>query len=669
VDLYHPSRAIGAPHAMAPWNDSGVLSAADIHMASTLVRLGGGPDPLVALGVAFVVRALRMGHVCVELAALPLTVSADEATVPDGTMDVRTLPWPDPGDWTSHLHDSPLVALGDDDQRDRPLRLVGSRLYLDRYWFQERQVAHELLARWDIEVDAIDHRLLDDGLRRLFPQPATPGSGDAPRHPLVTASAPAGYDHHDPQVVAASAALRLRFAVVAGGPGTGKTTTIARIVALLIEQSMAAGGRPARIALAAPTGRAAARLEEAVQSEAAAMDVEGAVRDQMRSMGASTLHRILGWRPDSHSRFRYDAGNRLPHDTVIVDETSMVSLSLMAKLLGALRPTSRLILVGDPQQLASVEAGAVLGDIVGPAISASATPVPGPHGAARPASSDRSGGADRPGGLGGRRGDGGGIVVLRRVHRFGGEIAGLADAIAAGDGDGVVEQLRAAPVADETWPLRWIELTAPSPTDDVALGPVRRSLITGARALGDAASAGHAVEALALVGASRVLCAHRQGPYGVESWTDRVEGWLRHAIPGYGEGDLWYPGRPILVTRNDYELQLYNGDTGVVVLREDGSTTVVFERRGGLVEVSPSRLETIETLHASTVHKAQGSQFNAVTVVLPEPTSPILTRELLYTAVTRARQRVIVVGEETSLRAAVDRPIGRASGLGQRLWA
>jgi exodeoxyribonuclease V alpha subunit len=299
-----------------------------------------------------------------------------------------------------------------------------------------------------------------------------------------------------------------------------------------------------------------------------------------------------------------------------------------------------------------VEAGAVLGDIVGPAALPS-SPDAGPE-PRQEATSVRS-----------QRG----IVVLRRVHRFGKQISALADAVSAGDEAETLDLLsEGTGDPNGTRTLRWIDPGPAERFDEPSLGPVRTGVVAASAALTQAAAEGMGAAALALVEASRVLCAHREGPYGVGAWTARVEAWLRDAMPGYGEGDEWYPGRPVLVTRNDYEIQLYNGDTGVVVRRPDGTRTVIFERRGRLYEVSPNRLEGVQTLHASTVHKAQGSQFDAVVVVLPEASSRILTRELLYTAITRARTQVTVVGEESSVRAALRRPIGRASGLGDRLW-
>jgi exodeoxyribonuclease V alpha subunit len=442
--------------------------------------------------------------------------------------------------------------------------------------------------------------VLADGLARLFD-----GTSDADAR----------------QRLAAETAVRRRLAVVAGGPGTGKTTTVARIVALLCEQAAAAGAVPPLVALAAPTGKAAARLVEAVHAEAAALDVDRALRARIGALDASTLHRLLGWRPGSHSRFRHHRGNRLPHDVVIVDETSMVPLSLMARLVEAVRPDARLVLVGDPGQLTSVEAGAVLGDIVGPA-----------------AAPER------------------GIVVLDRVHRYGGAIAAVAEGIRAGDGDAVVAALDG---------VTWIPVDVADPAAASALAPVRDGAVATARAVTAAARAGDAAGAIAALGGFRVLCAHRRGPYGVAAWTARIEGWLDQPA---GLLDEWYVGRPLLVTENDDALRLYNGDTGVVVAGPDGEVRAAFERQGGVLELSPTRLAAIDTVYAMTVHKSQGSQFDRAAVVLPDPLSPLLTRELLYTAVTRAREGLLLVGTEAAVRAAVARPVARASGLGRLLW-
>ena len=601
-DPFDATRVRAADGLLRAFNDAGVLAPADVHVARCLAALGEERDPAVVLAAALAVRAPRLGHVYADLATVRETTAVD-ADVP---VDVAGLPWPAFGEWEEGLARSGLVA--GNEREGRPLRLVGTALYLDRYWRDERQIADDLALLAAGSPAGVDEDVLRDGVTRLFARDAGGRQG-----------------------VAAAAAVRRRFAVVAGGPGTGKTTTVARIVALLAEQAAAAGTSPPLVALAAPTGKAAARLEEAVHEEARSLPVDGAVADWMLDLAASTVHRLLGWRPGTQSRFRHDRGNRLPYDVVIVDETSMVSLSLMARLVEAVRGDARLVLVGDPGQLTSIEAGAVLGDIVGPA-AGEADPQP------RPAIGE-------------------GIVVLDRVHRYGEGIGALADAIRRGDADAAVAVL-AEGREDVTW--------LPEEGDVPAM---RDAAVEAARAVIEAGRRSDARAALEALGGFRVLCAHRRGEHGVTTWTARIEEWLADAIEGFRTEGPWYAGRPLLVTDNDYGLRLFNGDTGVVVAAGEGRLAAAFERHGQTVEFHPSRLEAVDTVYAMTIHKSQGSQFGTAAVVLPEPTSRILTRELLYTAATRAKDRLIVVGAEESVRAAVARPLARASGLRERLWA
>ncbi len=589
VESFDPRRAVRASGLLREFNEAGVLGPADVHVAQRLADLTGETDEWVLLAAALAVRGPRLGHVYVDVETIRDTATVDA----EEPVDLTALPWPDAVSWRTRLEASGLVG--------GPLRLEGSSLYLDRYWREERQIAVDLIALRDGLPGRIDDAVLSDGLARLFP-----GEDD------------------ELQRLAAETAVRRRLTVVAGGPGTGKTTAVARIVALLLEQAASTGAPDPLIALAAPTGKAAARLVEAIHEDAATLDVSDDVRTRLSELDASTLHRLLGWRPGSHSRFRHGRGNRLPHDVVIVDETSMVSLSLMARLVEAVRPEARLVLVGDPGQLTSIEAGAVLGDIVGQGRSA----------------------AD-------------GIVVLDRVHRYGGSIARVAEAIRRGDGDAVIEAL------DE---VTWIAVDPADPSAASALGPVHDGAVASARDVIAAARRGDGGAALNALGAFRVLCAHRRGPHGVTAWTSQIEGWLSDEIDGFGAGGDWYVGRPLLVTENDHGLRLYNGDTGVVITTGPGRISAAFERQGKTLEFSPMRLAAIDTVYAMTVHKSQGSQFDTAAVLLPDPTSHILTRELLYTAVTRARRELILVGTEQAIRAAVARPVARASGLGARLW-
>jgi exodeoxyribonuclease V alpha subunit len=613
------ARAASGP--LVAFNEAGILAAADVHVAQRLAELAGETDETVVLAAALAVRAPRLGHVFVDLRRVRATAAVDS----DEPVDLASLPWPDEAAWVDRVGESALVG------PDRPLRLSGSALYLDRYWREEEQVARDLLRL--AKPAAADRSLLAAGIARLF----------------------AGAD--DDQRNAAAAAVVRRLAVVAGGPGTGKTTTVARIVALLEEQ---AGDSPQLVALAAPTGKAAARLQEAVHEEAAQLDVDEVVKQRLLRLEASTLHRLLGFKPGSHSRFRHDRGNRLPYDVVIVDETSMVSLSLMARLVEAVRPEARLILVGDPGQLTSIEAGAVLGDIVGPAAQGLRMSAP-----TRQAIEEASGVAVEASEPTAAASVGDGIAVLRRIHRFGGGIQRLAEAIRVGDADAAV-----AVLASGRDDVLWLPVDAAASEAALLVDPIRERAIANGKAVIEEARGGDALAALARLGSFRVLCAHRRGPYGVSTWMPRIESWLAGSVAGFAADGAWYVGRPLLVTENDHAIRLYNGDTGVVVTSETtGRPAAAFERQGGIVTFSPSRLAAVETVYAMTIHKSQGSQFGTAAVVLPDPSSPILTRELLYTAVTRAREQLVLAGTEEAIRAAVARPIARASGLRDRLWS
>ena len=643
LDLLEGRRAASGAEVLRAFSDATLLEAADVHTATTLGRLAGGTDDGVLLAVALAVRAVRLGHVYVDLANVADTAGPDDE---EAGVDVASLPWPAAAGWPEVVAASPLTAEGGLGPANRPLRLLGSRLYLDRYWRHERDVAEDLQRRASADPLTVDRSVLAAGLDRLFDRRPTGA-------------------HDDLQRLAAATAVLRRFAVVAGGPGTGKTTTVARILALLHEQADALGLPPPRVALAAPTGKAAARLAEAVHAEAGGLDAADDVRRAVLASSATTLHRLLGWQPGNRSRFRHDRSNPLGHNVVIVDESSMVPLSLITRLLGAVRPTARLVLVGDPRQLASVEAGAVLGDIVGPAASGlRLSPT------ARAALQQSTGLPVVAADPGPAVAVADGIVVLRRVHRFGPGVAAVAESIDRGDPDQVVDSLRRAPSE-----VTWIEA---APDLDLARAPelaqVRLSVVESATAVVTAARAGDGSAALGALRSVQVLCAHRRGEGGAAAWRLEIERWLRSAVPGYGGGPVasrsgpWFPGRPLLVTANDHALGVFNGDTGVVVDKGGGRLRAVFDRRGQLLEVPPTRLGAVESLSAMTIHKAQGSQFGSVVVVLPSPTSRILTRELLYTAVTRAQATLTLVATEESVRAAVTRPVARASGLGEALW-
>src|SRR3954451_9745627 len=625
VDAYDVQRVRQASGLLRDFNDVGVLGAADVHVATRLGRLTGETGDRVLLAVALAVRALRSGSVCLDVTTARETTAVENVD----PSALAGLAWPAPLAWLEALEASPMVAAGVDGDPPRPTRIVGGLLYLDRYWRQEQRIA----------------TVLDEAARRqppvvsedlLLGRPSVDGRRGALER-LLSDAAP------DRQRLAAVVVAHRWVSVLAGGPGTGKTTTVAKLLALL--QTSAGGSL--RIALAAPTAVAAARLTFAARAVAARFDDHD--RERLGRLEASTLHRLLGHRPGSRTRFRHDRENRLPYDVVVVDEASMVSLTMMSKLVDALRPDCRLLLVGDPDQLASVEAGAVLGDLV----QRSAPPdAPVPTGMARVAAvdlaalddADRSAALDR------------GVVRLSSVHRFSAEIQSFAEAVRSGAPDQVLDVL-----AQGHPSIEFVE------TDDPAadLPGVRADVVDAGRAVHEAALRGDGDAALLAMAGHRLLCGHREGPYGVAHWDDRATEWLRAEIAGYAAGGRWYVGRPLLVTSNDYQLRLFNGDTGVVV-DDGGRARAAFLRNGVVDLLAPSRLSDVSTVHAMSVHRAQGSQFDRVTLVLPPAESPLLTRELLYTGLTRAKEPVRVVGSRAALAAAVRRPIVRASGLRTR---
>lgn len=603
-DPFDARVALGATGLLRRFNAAGILTAADVHVASRLAELADEPDDAVRLAIALAVRGVRSGSVCVDLSQVR---QVDPA-----------LPWPEPESWLRAVTSSPLVGEG------KPLRWEFGLLYLDRYRRQEEQVRRDLLAREAQPAPEIDDTVLAAGVQRLFP----------------------GTEAQQ-QRLAAEVAATQWTTVLGGGPGTGKTTTVARVLALLLAQP----GPTLRVALAAPTGKAAARLQAAVQSEASTFAAPD--RHDLPTLSASTLHRLLGWVPGRGTRFRHNRDNRLPFDVVVIDETSMVSLTMMARLLEALRPDARLILVGDPDQLASVEAGAVLADLVAGLTSRADASNSEPAQALADATAgdiaDGEGGAPDPSAV---RGPRSGVVLLRKTWRFGGAIADLAAAVRDGDPDTAVAVLRQGSVE--------IALV-----DDADPG-VRSDVVDAATAVREAALGGDALAALDRMERHRLLCAHRTGPRGVLDWSRQIELWLAD-LHGTIRQAEWYSGRPVLVMKNDYAIGLFNGDTGVAVTDPDGGLSVVFTREGKLLRYSPRRLAEVQTVHAMTVHRSQGSQFERVTFLLPEVDSQLSTRELLYTALTRAQEFVRLVGTEAELRAAISRPAARASGLRLRL--
>ncbi len=595
----------GASGLLAAFNEGGALSPLDVHAATVIARLWAESDQTVMLAAALAVRGARIGHVCIRLE------SRREAMVIEGQPPevVEALPWPDPEEWAAAVSASRMVG---DGRGEEPLVLDSDRLYLERYYRYEERVVKLIGARAAARrtVLAPETRTVLDGLLRPLPD-----SGPNLQH------------------AAAVNSLTGKLTVVAGGPGTGKTYTVARMLAALAETSASFP----RVALCAPTGKAAARLGEVID-ELAAEAESPIVRERLESLQTGTIHRLLGW-AWGRGRFAHHERNRLPHDMIVVDEMSMVSLPLAAKLMAAVRSDATLVLVGDPYQLESIEAGTVLADIVGPAAR---SPDRGQRSSVR--------GAPAIAGC---------VVVLERVHRFEeqGPIADFADAVRDGDPDRAVELLGRGVDG-----LHWVK-------DRTEAGFRRlraRVAERRARLVEEASVPGSEEEALARLGEMGVLCANRDGLGSVEQWRGEIENALDERFPGLRYRGEWYHGRPLMITRNDYNLGLYNGDIGVVVRAGEG-VRVMFDR-GGVRSFPPGHLGEHTTVHALTIHKSQGSQFDEVIVSLPLESSRLLTRELLYTAVTRASKKVTVVGPESVIRLGVERSVQRASGLRSRLW-
>ncbi|MBS1836637.1 MAG: exodeoxyribonuclease V subunit alpha [Actinobacteria bacterium] len=599
---------------LGPFVDAGVLSAAEVQLSAAFARLRPDEHDDVLLALAMAARGPRLGHVCIRLDDLLRPSQPD-----DGSTAVE-LPWPDPVSWAATLRASDLVAAAGDrpDGLLRPLVRDGERIYLHRYHRAELAIAEDLTRR--AEADSTSDPAVEDVLDALF------GHDDTTSPDL--------------QRQAARTALRGGVSVIAGGPGTGKTRTVARLLAAAATIA-ARSGRSPRIALAAPTGKAAARMTEALHAAVLDAETDGmldpTVADELRGTTAVTLHRLLGHRPGRG--YRHGPHDPLPHDLVVVDETSMVSLPLLASLLAAVRSDATVVLVGDPAQLASIEAGTVMADVVGPS-----------EGGTGPL-------AER-------------VTVLTRSRRFAADsgIAALAEAIRRGDADVALSLLD-----DDLDDVAWVSSAdAPDATalDAMALDAMAldATVVSAAVEVVRRARADDAEEALRAAGRLKVLTATRNGPWGLSQWSSRIEAGVSAALPEFGHDRGWAVGRPVIVTANDHVNQLANGDVGVVV-DHHGTRAVAFHGATGIRVVPLARLDQLESWWAMTIHKSQGSEFDHAVVALARVGSPIMTRELLYTAVTRARSRVTVLGSEAAIRSAIERPILRASGLQGRLWS
>lgn len=595
----------------------GTLRAVDVQFARRMETLTGGDAPELLLAAALASHRVGEGDVCVDLGACD-KFSFFHAEGPGSA------PGPPPaGPWVDALRQRSVV--GRPGERAPLILDDRGRLYLARYWYFERTLADALNARCRTWAPDVDRVRLREGLGRLFPR-----TGDL-----------------DWQRIAAAVAILRPLCVISGGPGTGKTRTVASILALLAEQY---AGAALRLALAAPTGKAAARLSESIRGAKAELSLASRIAADIPEE-AATLHRLLGFRP-GRANPRHGPDNPLHLDVLVVDEASMVDLPLMARLLGALPERTRLILLGDKDQLASVEAGMVLGDICGwgrePAYS--------PELCA--AVADVAGDLLEPAAGTGPIADH--IVELRKSWRFGQQsgIGALSRAVNRGDADASLRIL-----ADDGCP----DVSCDLPSAAVLGDLVAQRMVQAHREVLESSDPESALRALNRV---RVLCAVRAGPQGVGRMNERMEQALE--VVGLIRRDREiYAGRPVMLTANDHAQRLYNGDVGLILADpgSGGALRVFFATAHGIRRILPSRLPPYETVYAMTVHKSQGSEFGEVLLVLPEAESRALTRELLYTGITRAREGVRLLATEERLRDAIACPVVRSSGLNDALWA
>jgi exodeoxyribonuclease V alpha subunit len=671
AELAPLSRADDLLLLLTRWVERGWLRALDKAFVAFLHELAPDDDPLVLLAAALTSHQLGHGHVCLDLFETLKEPDFALSLPPEGDVQgAMLLPSQllgslDGAHWCKVLAASNLVALAVDSRdhvRERPLVLSGKRLYLRRYWAYERRIDLSLRERLT-EHESTPNDLLQR-LSGLF--------GPARSGEVI-----------DWQKLACALATRSAFSIVTGGPGTGKTTTVVRLLALLQAPAVEAG-KPLRIRLAAPTGKAAARLTESISQQVRTLKVSQDIRDKIPS-DVTTVHRLLGSRPGTR-HFRHHAGNRLPLDVLVVDEASMIDLEMMANLLDALPAHARLVLLGDKDQLASVEAGAVLGDLCRDAEAGWYSPqtrqwleaVSGESLQASGLQEDTQGAhplAQQ-------------VVMLRHSRRF-------------GEGSGIGQLAR---WVNQQQPEEARKLLSARSHDDVHSLSLKgeqdraleRLLLDGHgqgpqgyrhylsvlrnqrppldSPLEDSRWIDWARQVLQAFDAFQLLCAVRKGPWGVEGLNQRVTDALLRARL-IDSDQQWYEGRPVLMTRNDYGLGLMNGDIGIALKlpEQEGHETgrqvlrVAFPRndgQGGVRFVLPSRLNDVETVYAMTVHKSQGSEFAHTALILPDALNPVLTKELIYTGITRAKDWFTLIESRAGVfEEAVKRRVKRLSGL------
>ncbi|MEE2903056.1 MAG: exodeoxyribonuclease V subunit alpha [Myxococcota bacterium] len=608
----------------------GIFRDIDVQFTQAICRICNEENELVQLGIALASSQVEEGHICADLAKLsekPFTITNKEGKE-------TQLEWPSLSSWLEALKASEAVGLQD---KSKPLYLDESnRLFVTRNYDAQQALVEAIKTRLDSPENSINEALLSKSLSRLFKLEDKENKSFIPW-----------------QALAAIGAVKRNFSVVSGGPGTGKTTTVIRMLALLFEQAKAKGTPFPKVALLAPTGKAASRLEESIRDKISNLECDEDIKEALPKT-ASTIHRGLKWTSIAGKRFEHNKSNPLPVDVVIVDEASMISLTLMMDLFDATPLNAKLILLGDENQLASVEAGAILGDICNATergehsvtFIENATALVG----AKLGKGDNSAPVIRDA-----------IVELKDSHRFYDDrgIGQLARAIKDGNSKEVLRILD-DPAAKE---VNWIK------NDKKLDDEVQALIVSGYKSY---ISEKDPAEQLRRFNEFRVLCAHRKGELGAEKLNEAIAQILGREF-GLRIRNKWYPNLPVMVTKNDYSQSLYNGDIGLIGKIQGDSENLVCRfpsssEEEPTREFTPARLPQNEAVYAMTIHKSQGSEFKRVLVILPKELSPILSRELLYTAVTRAAEEVYIMATEDVIKAAVNQRISRASGLTGALW-
>ena len=559
------------PERLNYYVDGGAVAKPQFSAVATLLSLvNGGVVPpivndLVWLSFALALNASEGGHTCIDLNEI-------DRWYPDD-LESGALTWPPSSEWLQAVSEHvDLVATPSTvtNHPRRPFVLDGSRLYVLRSFEEERSIADWI-----------------------------------------------------------NSAAGSRLKVLLGGPGSGKTTAVAK---QLVARFADANDRDLLVAMAAPTGKAADRMRQAIEARLLSAKASPEVIARVQESPSITIHRLLGYSPVRRTgRFQYNHENPLPYDLVIIDEASMLSLSLMHRLIDALHPTAELFLVGDPEQLASVDAGTVLADI---------------SLAAKKEGTDLHRCTER--------------LTSQYRYAVGSPIEQVVKAVQSGDADQVIDLLRSHRNSEGV--VSWIDPSSKAQEDLDAFENVGLEVKRHALKVVELAGSSQYEEALETLGQLQLLCASRVGQLGIAGWNRTVNKWI-----GTATRKQWFVGRPVLITKNDHGNNLYNGDVGVVCSDKNGEVRVVFDGLVAPREFPTVRLPEVETVHALTIHKSQGSEYQHAIVVLPTGRSRLLTRELLYTGVSRAREQLTIVASESALRTAVNTVVIRASGLADRL--